>query len=268
MPHQLQTLHVSHCRLTLASLNIEQFHHLQCLTLDNCALIVDVRSLGHIYKLSLINCSNIVDISPLNHNTIITIHSLKIEDYSQSFEYSKEINLVLNDSSSGIPINLDRLKAVTSLKIELPRKEKGEVETTPIFRYTSFPSTLKSLHLKHSKQFYEIPAEHSLRELLIEGCPGFSLANIENIPSLTFRNCQQITDWKPLTPLSTITMVCSHAFIPFHVENVRKALKMEMSSHAFFHCHDLQNITHLKLISRLKNLNPFIERLTATKSLK
>eukprot|EP01040_Poterioochromonas_malhamensis_P000319 gene319-344_t len=157
-------------------------------------------------------------------------------------------------------------RAVTSLKIENPNY--ATTEDVPILRYTSFPSTLKSLHFKHSKLFYQIPAGHSLRELLIEDCPRFSLANIENIPSLTVHNCHQITDWNPLSEISNISMGCSPDFIPFQVENV-KVVKMEMTLRAFSNCIDLQNITHLKLFPQINSVHPvFIERLTATSLLK
>lgn len=266
MPPQVETLHVSNSHLPLTSLNISQFYHLRCLKLEKCESVVDVSSLGHIYELNLIECPYVKDISPLNHNTIITIESSRIEDYSRSFEYSKEINLILNYSFTGIPINLNRLKAVRSLKIDNPNY--ATTEDVQILRYTSFPSTLKSLHFKHSKLFYQIPVGHSLRELLIEDCPRFSLANIENIPSLTVHNCHQITDWKPLSEILNVSMGGSPDFIPFQVENV-KVLKMEMSLRAFSNCVDLQNITHLKLFPHINIVHPvFIERLTATSLLK
>eukprot|EP01040_Poterioochromonas_malhamensis_P011926 gene11926-13012_t len=110
-------------------------------------------------------------------------------------------------------------------------------------------------------------AKHSLRELIIEDCPRFSLDNMANIPSVSFSNCYQIKDWTLLQNNSSVMVKSCANFNSLQLTNV-KILRVELSC-LFMNVTDFINITHLKLYQSINSYQEsfFTRLMTASNTL-
>ncbi len=242
---QLERLQVKACTLppNISTLLTTEVMNLQCLKLVNCEGISDVSSLGSIYELHIITCQNITNITTLNNNQIIIIQSSTIEDYSQSFQYSRVIDLSFagfNAWSKTRNLDMNRLQKVQRLRLDYLNASSMENLSISIL-----PPTLRSLTLLNIPSGCSLPLEHSLKELILEYCSKFSLQNMSNIPFLSFSNCHQIEDWSLLKDTYSIKVKNCSNFNSLQLNNV-KLLTVELSSE-FIPIAYIFHITHLKL---------------------
>ncbi len=242
---QLERLEVKACTLpaNISTILITELKNLQCLKLVNCEGISDVSSLGSIYELHIITCRHITNITALNNNQIITIQSSTIEDYSQSFQYSRAIDLTFagfHPWSKTRNFEINRLQKVQRLRLDYLNGSSIEDPSISIL-----PPTLRSLTLLNIPSECSLPFEHSLKELILEDCSKFSLQNMSNIPFLSFSTCHQIKDWSLLKDNYSIKVKNCSNLNSLQLNNV-KQLTVELSSE-FIPITDIIHITHLKL---------------------
>lgn len=229
-----------------STIPLHHFPNLRVVKFERCVELVDVSSLGHIYDLSLIFCDRITDISFLNYNTKINIRNcFCIEDYSNSFKFSKNISVRYFDNSDIKPINLEILQHVQSLSIYGPKNRMRNV--IPFTHSFTLPSSLKTLRieeihipftlpdslesLKHlSLSFITVPVivprNHRLTSISLSNCPNIDIPQMNSIKIAQFvyktPNKVRATEARdfeidPSLALKQLTKVCANDLRSFHV---------------------------------------------------
>lgn len=229
-----------------STIPLHHFPNLRVVKFERCVELVDVSSLGHIYDLSLIFCDRITDISFLNYNTKINIwNCFCIEDYSNSFKFSKNISVRYFDNYDIKPINLDILQHVQSLSIYGPKNRMRNV--IPFTHSFTLPSSLKTLRieeihipftlpdslesLKHlSLSFITVPVivprNHRLTSISLSNCPNIDIPQMNSIKIAQFvyktPNKVRATEARdfeidPSLALKQLTKVCTNDLRSFHV---------------------------------------------------
>eukprot|EP01040_Poterioochromonas_malhamensis_P016261 gene16261-18419_t len=135
---------------------------------------------------------------------------------------------------------------VKSLKTSTLLFQQFHLEESIIRHLALTPSFFnRTRHTSVLNEVRKVTAKHSLRELIIEDCPRFSLDNMANIPSVSFSNCYQIKDWTLLQNNSSVMVKSCANFNSLQLTNV-KILRVEFP-YRFLFISDIGNITHLKL---------------------
>ncbi len=171
----------------VADLQINTFYysHLHVLKINSCQNIEDVSCFNKIHELHLILCNKIINISCLNNNYKIIIENCRlIIDYSNSFLYSKIINInYFHETKKKLNFDFSKLSHVTTLNIKVDKETLIEVFIFP-------PSLkLRQVYLQGINYPFTVPNTHYIQCLRISNCLQFtSLLHCDRIHSIYLYN--------------------------------------------------------------------------------
>ncbi len=180
----LESLTITNANILSSNrLNISAYSNLRCLKLTSIS-IEDVSSLDRIHELHLQCCDGIRDISCLNHNYKIVISEcLNIQDYSNSFYYSKIINIYYPSNYRRAWINsFDFSKVLEAREFYF----HGECNT-PLLPPQC--SSLRSVQVSSLFSKFTLPSEHHIRDIIVKSCLYLTtLFNFDRIYSVKLVN--------------------------------------------------------------------------------